>query len=104
MHGTVTAPSVEEMQQSIIAGIAQILSFKDDRGRPMNTNARRSSSPSRCRYMDSGAPQSAMLTSALLNNQTRSWPAGIDVRIEMMPELTWTDSFAVWRTDSPSRV
>ena len=39
VHGAVTAPSVEEMQQSILAGIAQILSFKDDRGEPMNENA-----------------------------------------------------------------
>src|SRR5690242_20105469 len=40
VHGSVTAPSVEEMQQSILAGIAQILSFKDNRGEPMNENAR----------------------------------------------------------------
>jgi hypothetical protein len=31
---------VEEMQQSILKGIAQILSFKDDQGEPMNENAR----------------------------------------------------------------
>ena len=41
VHGVVTAPSVEEMQQSILKGIAQILSFKDDRAEPMNENARR---------------------------------------------------------------
>lgn len=102
VHGTVTAPSVEEMQQSIIAGIAQILSFKDDRGRPMNTNARQFVvTVPLSLWIPAQAAVKAMLTSALLNNQTPQLTAGIDVRIEMMPELTWTDSFAVWRTDSP---
>ena len=27
--------------------------------------------------------------------------AGLQIDIQMMPELTWTDSFGVWRTDSP---
>lgn len=40
VHGSTTAPSVEEMQQCILQGIAQILSFKDDQGEPMNEDAR----------------------------------------------------------------
>src|SRR5688572_8442566 len=40
VHGSVTAPSVEEMQQAILAGITQILQVKDDKGEPMNENAR----------------------------------------------------------------
>jgi hypothetical protein len=39
VHGSVTAPSVEEMQQAILAGIVQIASFKDDKGEPMNEGA-----------------------------------------------------------------
>ncbi len=102
VHGVVTAPSVEEMQQSIIAGIAAILSFKDDRGRPMNSNARKFvvTVPISL-WVPAQAAVKAMLTSALLHNVNPQLAAGIDVSIEMMPELTWTDSFAVWRTDSP---
>jgi len=40
VHGVITAPSTEEMQQSILKGIAQILSFVDDQGEPMNEDAR----------------------------------------------------------------
>ncbi len=36
VHGSPTAPSPEEAQQSILAGIAQIASLKDDRAEPMN--------------------------------------------------------------------
>lgn len=40
-HGTVTAPSPEEMQQCIIQAIAQMLGFKDDQAEPMNEDARK---------------------------------------------------------------
>ena len=40
-------------------------------------------------------------TQALLNNVTPSLVAGINVDVQMNPRLTWTDSFAVFRTDSP---
>jgi phage major head subunit gpT-like protein len=102
VHGSVTAPSVEEMQQAIIKGIAQILSFKDDRGRPMNSNARQFlvTVPVGL-WVAAAAAVKAMLVSAMVNNQLPQLAAGLDVSVQMMPELTWTDSFAVWRTDSP---
>ena len=42
-----------------------------------------------------------LATAALLNQQLPQLVDGIDVSVQMLPELTWTDSFAVWRTDSP---
>lgn len=39
VHGTVTAPSIEEAQQSIMKSIAQILGFKDNENEPMNEGA-----------------------------------------------------------------
>lgn len=39
-HGVVTAPSKEEMLQAIIASISQFFTFKDDRGEPINEDAR----------------------------------------------------------------
>lgn len=100
VHGAVTAPSVEEMQQSILKGIAQILSFKDDRGRPMNSNARRFlvTVPVGL-YLTAVAAVSTLATAALQQNLNPNIIAGLTVDVQMMPELTWTDSFAVWRTD-----
>jgi len=102
VHGIVTAPSVEEMQQSIVKGIAQILSFKDDRGRPMNSNARKFTVTVPVGlWVAAASAMKALATSALLNQQLPQLAAGIDVTVEMLPELTFTDSFAVWRDDSP---
>lgn len=101
VHGVVTAPSVEEMQQAILKGIAQVLSFKDDRGRPMNSNARRFlvTVPVGL-YLTAVAAVSVLTTAALQQNLNPNFIAGLTVDVQMLPELTWTDSFAVWRTDS----
>lgn len=99
--GTVTNPSSEEMQQSIVKGIAQILSFVDDQGRPMNTNAKDFlvTVPTPL-WIPGLAAIESMTTSALLQNVNPNLVGGMNVSLQMMPELTWTDSFAVWRTDS----
>ena len=101
-HGSVTAPSVEEMQQSILKGIAQILSFKDDRGEPMNENAREFLVlvPASL-YLTAVAATSVLATVASVNNLNPNHVAGMKVDVQMNPRLTWTDSFAVFRTDSP---
>lgn len=102
VHGITTAPSVEEMQQAIVKGIAQILSFKDDRGRPMSSNARRFLvTVPVALWIPAVAAVSTLTTAALLQNVNPNVLANIRVDVEMLPELTWTDSFAVWRTDSP---
>ena len=102
VHGVVTAPSVEEMQQSILKGIAQILSFKDDRGEPMNENARRFvvTVPVGL-YLTAVAAVSTLVTAALQQNLNPNLIAGLTVDVQMNARLTWTDSFAVFRTDSP---
>ncbi len=102
VHGVVTAPSVEEMQQSILKGIAQILSFKDDRGEPMNENARRFMVVVPVGlYLTAVAAVSTLTTAALQQNLNPNLIAGITVDVQMNARLTWTDSFAVFRTDSP---
>ena len=102
VHGVVTAPSTEEMQQSILKGVAQILSFKDDRGEPMNENAQRFMVivPVSL-YLTAVAACSTLVTAALANNMNPNLIAGLTVDVQMNPRLTWTDSFAVFRTDSP---
>jgi phage major head subunit gpT-like protein len=99
---TATFPNAAQMQAAIVKGIAQILSFKDDRGRPMNSNAKRFlvTVPVGL-YMPAIASISAITLQALQQNINPAQAAGLTVDVQMMPELTWTDSFAVWRTDSP---
>lgn len=101
VHGSVTAPSVEEMQQSIIKGIAQILSFKDDQGRPMNSNAKSFlvTVPLGL-WITAVAAVAAVTTAAMQNNANPNLLGKFNIDVQMIPELTWTDSFAVWRVDS----
>lgn len=103
LHGVATMPSVEEMQQSILAGITQILTFKDDRGEPMNEGARSflvKVPPSL--YMAAVAATSTITTAALQNNLNGNVIANFKIDIAMNTRLSaWTDKFAVFRTDSP---
>ncbi len=102
VHGVTTAPSVEEMQQSILAGIAQILSFKDDQGEPMNESARRFLVVVPVGlYLIAVSAVSTLVTAALQNNLNPNLIAGLTVDVQMNTRLTWTDSFAIFRTDSP---
>jgi len=102
VHGSTTAPSVEEFQQAILAGIAQILSFKDNRGEPMNENTRRFvvKVPVSL-YLVAVASVSTLTTAALQQNLNPNVIAGLTVDVQMNARLTWTDKFAVFRTDSP---
>lgn len=102
VHGVVTAPSTEEMQQAILKGIAQILSFKDDQGEPMNEGARRFvvKVPVGL-YLVAVAACSGLTTAALAQNLNPNLIAGLTVDVQMNPRLTWTDKFAIFRTDSP---
>lgn len=101
VHGIVTAPSVEEMQQAILAGITQILGFKDDRGEPMNENARRFMVVVPISLFPvAQLATSRIATSALQQNLNPNLLDSMQIDVQMNPRLTWTDSFAVFRTDS----
>lgn len=103
LHGSTTAPSVEEFQQSVLAGIAQILSFKDDQGEPMNEDA---SSflvvvPISL-YMTAIAATTSIATANLVNNLNPNVLANLKIDVQMNARLSsWTDKFGVFRTDSP---
>jgi hypothetical protein len=102
VHGTVTAPSVEEMQQAITAAIAQILGFKDDRGQPMNEMAQEFVVVVPIGLWNVATTAvSSVATSALQQNFNPNLVAGLKVTVQMNPRLTWTDKFTVFRTDSP---
>jgi phage major head subunit gpT-like protein len=52
-------------------------------------------------YLTAVSAVSVLATAALQQNLNPNIIAGLTVDVQMMPELTWTDSFVVWRTDSP---
>lgn len=103
VHGSTSAPSVEEMQQAILRGISKMLEFKDDQGEPMNENASRFlwvGPPSL--YLTAVAAVSTLTTAALQQNLNPNLIAGLTVDVRMNARLTsWTTKFALFRTDSP---
>lgn len=103
VHGaSAAAPSVEEIQQVILAGIAQILSFKDDKGEPMNENAQEFTVMVPVGlYLTAAAAVSAVTTASLQQNLNANQISGLRIDVQMNPRLTWTDKFSVHRTDSP---
>lgn len=98
VHGVVTAPSVEEIQQVIMKGVAQILSFKDDVGEPMNETAR---------SLIVMVPTSLYIvaTKALnmpigTSSSEQNIPKDMNISVVSNARLSaWTDQIAVFRTD-----
>ena len=97
VHGVVTAPSVEEAQQSIMASIAAILGFKDDQGEPMNENA------SSFLVMVPMALYIPFSKAIMLPSGTgvseQNVPAEMSISVVPNARLTWTDTFATFRAD-----
>jgi hypothetical protein len=100
-HGVITAPSVEEIQQCILKAVAQILSFKDDQGEPMNEGAQafRVIVPIGL-YI---AAQKAVTMPLGVSTSDQQLPAEFRISVSMNPRLTWTDSFAVFRADGNTK-
>lgn len=102
VHGSTTAPSVEEMQGSIMNAIQAIYGFKDDQGEPLNENARN--------FLVMVPPslwQPAMsavytpLAGALQTSMDQIRMGGLTIIPVVNARLsTWTANLAVFRTDS----
>ncbi|OPY15236.1 MAG: Mu-like prophage major head subunit gpT [Syntrophus sp. PtaB.Bin001] len=97
VHGVVTAPSVEEMQQTILKAVSAIFGFKDDVGEPMNEGAR---------SFLAMVPVSLYLVAAKAVSlpigtgvSEQNVPADLNISVVPNARLTWTDSLAVFRTD-----
>lgn len=102
-HGVATAPSVEEMQHAILRGIAQIMSLKDDRGRPMNQSANGFLVLAPTSLYLTAAQAVSMVTTAnsAVANLNANVLSRFSIGVEMNSELdTWTDKFAIFRTDN----
>lgn len=99
VHGSTTAPSPEEMQQSILAGISKIHTFVDDQGEPLNETA--SSFLVMVPVGLSDAARSGLSMARVAGPSTFSID-GMTIQLAVNPRLTiasWTDKFVVVRTD-----
>jgi phage major head subunit gpT-like protein len=98
VHGSTTAPSVEEIQQAIMAGIAAILGFKDDQGEPMNEGARSFVVMVPMSLYIVASKAVALPVGTGVSEQT----IPSDISISVVPNArlsSWTATFAVFRAD-----
>ncbi len=100
--GTPTAPSDSEMKGAIIQAIAQIVGYRDDQGEPMNESAREFTVVVPMTFLN---PTLIALSSQTINASSNPLAAAEPFRVTWVanPRLTWTDKFALFRTDGPSR-
>ena len=99
VHGTVTAPSKEEMLQAITASISQFFTFKDDQGEPINEDAK-----SFLVMVPVGLAPAARSALSGLNDIGAGMFTldGFNVNLVVNPRLTsggWTDEFVTFRAD-----
>lgn len=100
VHGSVTAPSPAEMQQTIMASITQMLTFVDDQNEPMNELAQEFLVMVPVGLYS--ATTSALSTLRESSNNTFDMD-GFSISAVVNPRLTtagWTDKFATFRTDA----
>lgn len=100
--GTTTAPTSDEMQQAIVSAIAQIIGFKDDQGEPLNEAAREFQVMVPMSFLSATL---IALSSQQIDSSSNPLAGDQPFRIGWVanPRLTWTDKFAVFRTDGPAR-
>lgn len=99
---TPTAPTDAEMFEAIVKAIAQIVGQKDDDGEPMNESARRFLVMVPTSFL---ASTLVALSSRNVDATGNPLAAAEPFQVEWVanPRLTWTDKFAVFRTDGQSR-
>jgi len=101
-HGTTTAPSKEEMQWAILSAVMAMAGFKDDRGEPMNEGARSFTVlVPLALYPAAAAAVNSIMNAALPQDMNPNMVADFTIKVVPIVRLTWTDSFAVVRTDGP---
>lgn len=99
VHGSTTQPSTEEMQLCILKTVQQMLGFKDDQGEPINQSARDFlvMVPTPLWFVAEAAV-SVPVVNGGASNITKVLDR-VNLSVAQNPRLTWTDKFAVFRTD-----
>jgi phage major head subunit gpT-like protein len=101
-HGSVTNPSVGEIALSIQKGIQQLFGFKDDIGEPVNHSMKEVIIMVPVGLM--AAAESALTVGELAGGFKNPLPGSmIRKTLVVNPRLTWTDEFAIFRTDSAQK-
>jgi len=97
-----TTPSDKELFDGIVRGIAQIAGFKDDQAEPMNEGAREFLVMVPMTFLSQTL---TALSSAEINASSNPLLSNGPFRVNWVanPRLTWTDKFAIFRTDSTTR-
>lgn len=98
--GTPTVPTPLTIQRAVMAGVAQMMAFKDDQGEPMNETASQFICMVPPPFM--GATTTALSSRMLANtedNPLAGGAGGFSVRPIINPRLTWTTKLAIFRVD-----
>jgi phage major head subunit gpT-like protein len=99
---TPSSPSDTEMYAGIVKGIAQIIGFKDDQAEPMNESARGFLAMVPMSFLSSTLVALSSQTVDASSNPLAT-PGPFKVDWVANPRLTWTDKFALFRTDGEAR-
>lgn len=99
---TPTAPTDSEMYEAIVKGIGQVLTFKDDQGEPMNEAAREFLVMVPMSFLSATL---VALASQTVEASSNPLATGEPFRVAWVanPRLTWTDRFAIFRSDGSTR-
>jgi len=99
LHGTVTAPSPEEMQQAIIQSVSKMYTYVDDQGEPINETAKS------FLVMVPVGLMNVAETALTLPRVAGVGAVSVDslnISLAVNPRLTiagWADKFVTFRTD-----
>lgn len=98
IKGTYLAPSADVLSHAALSGINQILSLKDDTGQPLNENANEFLVMVPNTFFPAAVAglKAPNLSQGVTNAMALS---GYKADVVANPRLTWTDKFAVFRTD-----
>lgn len=96
---TGTTPTIDEMRGAILASIKSILGYKDDRGEPMNENARSFIVMVPLTYWQQAIEAVTLPTVATGGANIIPNLAGFNISVLPNARLTWTTKMATFRTD-----
>ena len=96
---TGTTPTIDEMRGAILQSIKAILGFKDDRGEPMNENARSFLVMVPLTYWQQAIEAVTLPTVATGGANIIPNLAGFNISVLPNARLTWTTKMATFRTD-----
>lgn len=99
---TPTTPTDNEMYEGIVKGIAQLVGFKDDQAEPMNESAREFLVMVPLSFLSATL---VALSAQQINSSSNPLASQGPFRVTWVanPRITWTDKFAVFRTDGQAR-